>query len=259
MHEKKGKTEDGWRKWRIHRYCRICFQRSKRTNLRNLRNFMNVIMLAIILWHRTCTREKKEKKNASPVLLLLHIFSSSSSFSPSWFCLFFFAHPIYNCWVSFKNIKELWERRNCIFPSHPVFGAVGVRLPPIERRCRLSERPIVVLAFSFLVCLTMSCEKSELDNTFTADLPVIQAYLLPGDLLEVSIFNQLPFETTNTASLPIDGLSPTVSVGGENYLLTQEYHYLDHVMVAAGSAPHASDNKDPLEKIPFWPALTDSD
>jgi hypothetical protein len=78
-----------------------------------------------------------------------------------------------------------------------------------------------ILVLFALVFLMLSCEKSELNNTSSAELPVIQAYLIPGELLEVSIFNQLPFETSNTASIPVDGLTPIVSVEGESYGLSQ--------------------------------------
>lgn len=72
---------------------------------------------------------------------------------------------------------------------------------------------ISLLFFTVVLLFAISCEKS--GNADFENLPVVQAYLSPGDTIEVLISEKIPYDsTTVTANIEVDGLVVTIAYNG---------------------------------------------
>jgi len=93
----------------------------------------------------------------------------------------------------------------------------------------------IIKGFAVLAIVLSGCSKPYSEFT---DIPVIEAYLRPGEYLTMSVRRQIPFSTdVEYSSDDINNLAITIRNNGKNYLLTPlgDGKYADRdLIIAAG-------------------------
>ena len=83
------------------------------------------------------------------------------------------------------------------------------------------KRIIFILFLAGLILGSISCETEMMDSSQTNDIPVIEAYLIPGKEIAISVNRPLPFsDDTSAIQEAISGLQIVVCKNDETYLLT---------------------------------------
>lgn len=78
------------------------------------------------------------------------------------------------------------------------------------------------LKFVFILIITAllsACETEETTDLAAIDKPVVEAYLVPGQVVNVHITQQIGFGTADTAQVPINDLSVFIADGTNEYPL----------------------------------------
>jgi hypothetical protein len=74
---------------------------------------------------------------------------------------------------------------------------------------------IIFLTISFLL---ISCEKTRIADT--SDMPVVEAYLVPGEKIQVVVSRKIPYdENAETSSIDINSLEIYITFQGAEYIL----------------------------------------
>ena len=95
------------------------------------------------------------------------------------------------------------------------------------------------LYFSLIALLLASCKKEVPTSIGNVSLPVVQAYLVPGNVLTVKLYRQKAITDTAKYGAAITGQQVYVSNGTTNVLLTETkagtYTYNDPAFLATGN------------------------
>jgi len=83
-----------------------------------------------------------------------------------------------------------------------------------------------------------SCQKENTTNSTSVYVPVVQAYLIPGNLITVKLYQQKSLSDTANYGAPITGRQVYISDGSKNVLLAESpagtYTYSDQSFLVAG-------------------------
>ncbi len=87
--------------------------------------------------------------------------------------------------------------------------------------------------------LLISCKKENITNNTSVGLPVVQAYLIPNNIITVKIYQQKNITDTAQYGVPIKSLQIYISDGSKKVLLTESaagiYTYTDESFLVAGT------------------------
>ncbi|MDB5110681.1 MAG: hypothetical protein JWR67_1795 [Mucilaginibacter sp.] len=88
-----------------------------------------------------------------------------------------------------------------------------------------------------ILTVLASCKKQNIDTSLV-NLPVVEAYLIPGQLVTVKLYKQKQLTDTATYGSPITGQQVYISDGSKNVLLTESssgtYTYNDQSFLVTG-------------------------
>lgn len=96
------------------------------------------------------------------------------------------------------------------------------------------------VGFIFAALITLaSCQKENTTNSSSIYLPVVRAYLIPGQVITVDLCQQKSLTDTAKYGAPITGQQVYISNGSKNVLLTESpagtYTYSDKSFLVAGN------------------------
>jgi len=104
------------------------------------------------------------------------------------------------------------------------------------------EIKINTIKLKLLACLSVllivaACTKQSTDSTLISE-PVVQSYLIPGQVVTVKLYQQKQLTDTATYGPPITGIQVHISDGSKNVLLTETasgvYTYNDPTFLVVG-------------------------
>jgi hypothetical protein len=83
------------------------------------------------------------------------------------------------------------------------------------------KRIILILISAGFILGSISCETERMDSLDINDIPIVEAYLIPGEEVTISVSQPLPFsDDTNVYQEAISGLQIIISEDSEAYLLS---------------------------------------